>query len=54
MIDEDPFPIVDSINIAGNSWNHGTNSYWSFKKIIQDIINKGILEFLEKKRGHGD
>ena len=32
-----------------NSWNHGTNSFWSFKNIIQDKINKGILKFLGKK-----
>ena len=32
-----------------NSWNHNTNSCWSFKSIIQDRINKGILKFLEKK-----
>ena len=31
-----------------NSWNHGTNSCWSFRKIIQDRVNKGILKFLEK------
>ena len=31
------------------SWNHSTNAYWSFKNIIQDKINKGILKFLEKK-----
>ena len=37
-----------------NSLNHGTNSYWSFRNIIQNRINKGILKFLEKKRGHGD
>ena len=32
-----------------NSWNHGTNSYWSFRNIIEDRINKGILKFPEKK-----
>ena len=32
-----------------NSWNHNTNSCWSFKNIIQDKINKGILKFLEKR-----
>ena len=32
-----------------NSWNHGTNSCWSFRSIIQDWINKGILKFPEKK-----
>ena len=31
-----------------NSWNHGTNSCWSFRNIIQDRINKGILKFPEK------
>ena len=29
-----------------NSWNHSTNSCWSFKNIIQDMINKEILKFL--------
>ena len=32
-----------------NSENHGTNSCWSFKNIIQDMINKGILKFPKKK-----
>ena len=32
-----------------NSRNHGTNSCWSFRNIIQDKIKKGILKFLEKK-----
>ena len=32
-----------------NFWNHGTNSCWSFRNIIQDKINKGILKFPEKK-----
>ena len=32
-----------------NSCNHSTNACWSFKNIIQDWINKGILKFLEKK-----
>ena len=32
-----------------NSWNHSINSSWSFKILIQDIINKGILKFLDKK-----
>ena len=32
-----------------NSWNHSTNSCWSFTNIIQDRINKEILKFLEKK-----
>ena len=31
-------------------WNHGTNSCWSFRNIIEDRINKGILNFLEKMR----
>ena len=31
------------------SWNHNTNSCWSFKNIIQDSINKGILKFPKKK-----
>ena len=33
-----------------NSWNHGTNSCWCFKIIIQDMINKGTLKFPEKKK----
>ena len=33
-----------------NSWNHGTNSCWSFRNIIQDRINKGILKFPEKEK----
>ena len=32
-----------------NSWNHNTNSCWSFRNIIQDRINKRILKFPEKK-----
>ena len=32
-----------------NSWNHSTNSCWSFMNIIQDKINKGILKFHKKK-----
>ena len=32
-----------------NSWNHTTNAYWGFKNVIQDMINKGILKFLDKK-----
>ena len=32
-----------------NSWNHGTNYCWSFKNIIQNKINKGILKFPKKK-----
>ena len=32
-----------------SSRNHGTNSCWSFRNIIQDKIKKGILKFLEKK-----
>ena len=32
-----------------NSRNHSINACWSFKNIIQDWINKGILKFLEKK-----
>ena len=31
-----------------NSWNHGTNSCWSFRNIMQYMINKGILKFLEE------
>ena len=31
-----------------NSWNYGTNYCSSFRNIIQDRINKGILKFLEK------
>ena len=31
------------------SWNHNTNYCWSFRNIIQDRINKGILKFPEKK-----
>ena len=27
-----------------NSWNHSTNSCWSFRNITQDRINKGILK----------
>ena len=29
-----------------NSWNHITNSCWSFKNIIQDRVNKRVLKFL--------
>ena len=32
-----------------NSWNHTTNAYWRFRNVIQDKINKGILEFPNKK-----
>ena len=32
-----------------NSWNHNTNACWSFRNIIQNLINKGILKFPEKK-----
>ena len=32
-----------------NSWNHSTNSCWSFMNIIQDRINKRILKFHKKK-----
>ena len=32
-----------------NSWNHTTNACSSFKSIIQGMINKGILKFLDKK-----
>ena len=31
-----------------NSWNHNTNSCWSFKNVIQDKINKEVLKFPEK------
>ena len=33
-----------------NSWNHTTNAYWGFRNFIQDMINKGILKFPNKKR----
>ena len=33
-----------------NSWNHGTNSCWSFRNIIHDRINKETLNFHEKKK----
>ena len=32
-----------------NSWNHSTNSFWSFRNITQDKINKGILKSLGEK-----
>ena len=32
------------------SYNHNTNSCWSFRNIVQDNINKGILKFLGKKK----
>ena len=32
-----------------NSRNHSTNACWSFRNIIHDWINKGILKFPEKK-----
>ena len=33
-----------------NSWNHTTNACWGFRNVIQDMINKGILKFPEKKK----
>ena len=33
-----------------NSWNHTTNACWGFKNVIQDVINKGILKFPDKKK----
>ena len=32
-----------------NSWNHTTNACWGFRNVIQDMINKGILKFPDKK-----
>ena len=32
-----------------NFWNYNTNACWSFRNMIQDWINKGILKFPEKK-----
>ena len=32
-----------------NSWNHTTNACWGFRNVIQDMINKGILKFPNKK-----
>ena len=32
-----------------NSWNHTTNACWGFRNAIQERINKGILEFPDKK-----
>ena len=32
-----------------NSWNHTTNACWGFKNFIQDMINKEILKFANKK-----
>ena len=33
-----------------NSWNHTTNACWGFRNVIQDMINKWILKFPDKKR----
>ena len=33
-----------------NSWNHTTNACWGFKNFIQDMINRGILKFPDKKK----
>ncbi|KAI9071070.1 hypothetical protein K1719_046972 [Acacia pycnantha] len=33
-----------------HSWNHSTNSSWSFRNAVQERINKGILKFPEKKK----
>ena len=32
-----------------NSWNHNTNACWSFKNVVQDRVNKGIVKFLGEK-----
>ena len=32
-----------------NSWNHTTNACWGFRNVIQDMINKGIFKFPDKK-----
>ena len=32
-----------------NSQNHTTNACWGFRNVIQDRINKGILNFPDKK-----
>ena len=31
------------------SWNHNTNSYWSFRNVIQYRVNMRILKFLREK-----
>ena len=32
-----------------NFHNHSTNNCWTFRNVVQDMINKGVLKFLEKK-----